>query len=222
MVTSLSVPTPTTPLSEADAEALAAGLAAEMLKRWRQGERPVAEEFLARHPELWDHPAAAAELIYEEFCLRQECGSEVPVEEMLHRFPQWRPQLEVLFNFQKLLGPRRPEPQFPRAGEILDEFLLLAELGRGAHGRVFLASQLSLGDRPVVVKLSASAEQPAGEANEHLSLARLQHTHIVPLYSVQDYPVRGFRALCMPYFGGATLAQLLDAMRSEPPARRTG
>ncbi len=222
MMTSSSDLTRPTPLTEVDAETLAAGLVAEMIQRWRRGERLMAEDFLTRHPELWEHAAAAAELIYEEVCLRQEYGLEVPVEEGLRRFPQWRPQLEVLFDFQRLLGPRRSEPQFPRTGEILDDFLLLAELGSGANGRVFLASQLSLGDRPVVLKLTARDEQPAREANEHLSLARLQHTHIVPLYSVGDYPARGFRALCMPYFGGATLGQLLEAMQSQPPVRRTG
>jgi serine/threonine protein kinase len=138
------------------------------------------------------------------------------VEEVLCRFPQWRPQLAVLFDCLRLLGLRRTAPQFPTAGEVLGDFLLLAELGGGAQGRVFLASQLSLGDRPVVLKVTP------GEAIEHLSLARLQHTHIVPLYSVQDCPGRGLRALCMPYFGGATLAQLLEAMRPQPPAQRSG
>ena len=109
----------------------------------------------------------------------------VPLEQVLSRFPQWRPQLEVLFDCQRLLGPRRAAPQFPAAGESLGDFLLLAELGRGAQGPVFLASQLSLGDRPVVLKLTPC------DAHEHLWLARLQHTHIVPLYSVQDHPARG-------------------------------
>src|SRR5713226_6839675 len=125
MMTSLSDLTQPTPLTEAEAETLAAGLVAEMIQRWRRGERLVAEDFLRRHPELWEHAAAAAELIYEEFCLRQEYGAEVPVEEVLRRFPQWRPQLEVLFDFQRLLGPRRAAPQFPAAGEFLDDFLLL-------------------------------------------------------------------------------------------------
>jgi tetratricopeptide (TPR) repeat protein len=203
------------PLTRETAAALAAKLVWEMIQRWRQGERPLAEEFLARHPQLWDHPEAAADLIYEELCLRQEHGPEVPVEAVLRRFPQWRPQLEVLFDCQRALGPRRPAPQFPDAGEVLGDFLLLADLGGGAQGRVFLASQLSLGDRPVVLKLT-----PA-ETREHLALARLQHTHIVPLYSVQDYPDRGLRALCMRYFGGATLDRVLAALRA-PPARRTG
>ena len=48
-----------TSLTEAEAETRTAKLVAEMIQRWRQGERPVAEDFLAWHPELWDHPAAA-------------------------------------------------------------------------------------------------------------------------------------------------------------------
>jgi serine/threonine protein kinase/tetratricopeptide (TPR) repeat protein len=206
------------PFSRDAASALAAELVTEMTRRWRQGERPIAEEFLARHADLWHHPEAAADLIYEELCLRQEFGTPVALDEILARFPQWRLQLEVLFDCQRLLTARIAPAarQFPAAGETLGDFLLLAEIGRGAQGPVFLASQLSLGDRPVVLKLTPC------DADEHLSLARLQHTNIVPLYSVQDHPARGLRALCMPYFGGATMAQLLDALRSQPFARRTG
>lgn len=202
-------------LTAAVAETLAAELVGEMIQRWRQGGRPLPEDFLARHPELWGHPEAAADLIYEELCLRREYGLEISLEQVLHRFPQWRPQLEVMFDCQRLLDPRQPSPRFPSAGETLGDFLLLAELGRGAQGPVFLANQLSLGDRHVVLKLTSR------DASEHLSLARLQHTNIVPLYSVQDHPTRGLRAMCMPYFGGATLAQILGRLESIPLARRT-
>jgi serine/threonine protein kinase/Flp pilus assembly protein TadD len=207
---------PSEPLTRAAAEALAAELAEELVRRWRQGERPVAEELLARHPALWQCPEAAADLIYEELSLRQEFGAEVPAEEVLRRFPAWRSQLEVLIDCQRLLAQRPAAPRFPEAGETLGDFLLLAELGRGAQGPVFLATQLSLGDRPVVLKLIPL------DAHEHLSLARVQHTHIVPLYSVQDHAGRALRALCMPYFGGATLAQLLAALGPVPAARRSG
>ncbi len=47
-------------------------LAHEMADRWQQGDRPLVEEFLDRHPELADDPQAALRLIYEEVCLRQE------------------------------------------------------------------------------------------------------------------------------------------------------
>jgi serine/threonine protein kinase len=99
---------------------------------------------------------------------------------------------------------------------MLGEFRLLAELGHGALGRVFLAVQPSLADRPVVLKPTHD------DGEEHLSLALLQQTHIVPLYSMHDFPGRRLRALCMPYLGGATLARLLEVLRDLPPRSRTG
>jgi hypothetical protein len=45
-------------------EGLAEHLAAEMARRWRAGERPLAEEFLAGTPELRDRPGGAVRLIY--------------------------------------------------------------------------------------------------------------------------------------------------------------
>ncbi len=206
---------PGPPAVPSDVDALVAVLIEEMLQAWRRSERPRAEDFLTRHPELTGHPEAAAELIYEEVCLRQEHGEDVSVEEVLQRFPQWRAKLEVLFDCQRLLGPSAAAPHLPAPGELLGDFLVLAELGRGGHGSVFLATQASLADRPVVLKLTPF------DGFEHLSLARLQHTHIVPLHSVQDFPDRSLRALCMPFFGGATLAQLLAALRDRPPALRT-
>src|SRR5947209_2427798 len=95
-----------------------------------------------------------------------------------------------------------PSPRFPAVGEALGDLLLLAELGRGVEGRVYLARQSTLSDRPLVLKLTPDHGQ------EHLSLARLQHTHIVPLYWAQELPERGLRMLCMPYLGGSTLAHL--------------
>jgi serine/threonine protein kinase/tetratricopeptide (TPR) repeat protein len=194
---------------------LAERLAAEMARRWRDGERPSAEEFLGRHPELARHSEAAVDLIYQEVCLRQEHGQSVDPAAVLARFPQWRRQLGVLLDCHRLLD-RRPEPRFPEAGEALGEFRLLAELGRGALGRVFLARQSSLADRSVVLKLTPRT------GAEHLSLARLQHTHVVPLFSAHDDPARNLRVLCMPYFGGAILARVLEELGDKPPKDRTG
>jgi serine/threonine protein kinase len=108
------------------------------------------------------------------------------------------------------------EPIFPEVGESLGDFRLVAEIGRGGQGCVFLATQPALADRPVVLKITPC------DGREHLSLARLQHTHIVPLYGVEDEPVRNLRLLCMPYFGSATLKHVLDGLRAVPLARRTG
>jgi serine/threonine protein kinase/Tfp pilus assembly protein PilF len=194
---------------------LALRLAAEMARRWRKGERPPAEEFLRRHPELLDQAEAAVELVYEEICLRQELGEETTAAAVLARFPQWRPQLEVLLECHRILEPAAA-PHFPAAGESFGDFDLLAELSRGAQGRVFLATQASLAGRAVVLKFTPCRGQ------EHLSLARLQHTNIVPLYAAHDDPDRHLRVLCMPYFGGSTLARLLERLHDRPPEERTG
>jgi serine/threonine protein kinase/Tfp pilus assembly protein PilF len=93
----------------------------------------------------------------------------------------------------------------PHPGDELAGFRILRELGRGAFARVYLAEEINLGHRLVAIKVS----RPEGA--EPQILARLQHTHIVPVHSVSDDPETGLRILCMPYFGGANLAQVLDA-----------
>jgi serine/threonine protein kinase/Flp pilus assembly protein TadD len=191
-------------------------LAEELARRWRAGERPAVEEYLARYPELCDRPEAAVELIFEELCLRREFGEGPDATDVMRRFPRWADRLRLVVECHRLLEAGPAGDRFPEPGESVAGFRLLAELGRGARGRVFLATQTDLADRPVVLKITPCS------GREHLSLARLQHTNIVPLYSATDDPARDLRALCMPYFGGATLARLLEALEPVPVARRTG
>ena len=200
-------PTPSTTLARRSVTGLVQPIveqwADEMVRRWQQGERPRAEEFLARSPDHANQPEAALELIAEELALREEYGNPATAEELAARFPQWRVQVAALIDCQQALGPHAVRPVFPMPGEQLGDFQLHSQLGRGAQGQVFLATQSALAARPVVLKLG-----PTGSA-EHLCLARLQHSHIVPLYSVHEFPDRGLTGLCMPYFGGATLTHLL-------------
>jgi serine/threonine protein kinase len=195
---------------------LLAGLAQEMGERWRRGERPTVEEFLERDPSLQQRDASL-ELIYEEFCLRAQHGPAATTAEYLERFPQYREALEILLGCHALLEPSaQPAAAAPAVGEALGPFHLIAELGRGGLGRVFLARQAALGDRPVVLKVTPRT------GREHLALARLQHTHIVPLYAAHDDAARNLRVLCMPYFGNATLARILEALQGRPLERRSG
>ena len=46
-------------------------------------------------------------------------------------------------------------------------------------------------------------------SREPQTLARLQHTHIVPVYSYRTDPATGLHLLCMPYLGRLTLARVL-------------
>jgi serine/threonine protein kinase/Tfp pilus assembly protein PilF len=105
---------------------------------------------------------------------------------------------------------------FPRIGEYFAGFLIRGELGRGTFGRVYLAEQSGLANRPVALKVS----RLLGE--EPRNLARLQHAHIVPIYSVHDDPITGLRLLCMPYVGGTNLARILELLGPDAPLVGTG
>ena len=192
-------------------------LAREMRRQWSRGERPGAAEFFARRPQLREQPEAAVELIYEEYCLRQRAGEQSVEPDILQRFPQWAGPLRVMLDcHRRLLNEAGGRATFPEVGERVGGFRLAAELFRSPRARVFVAEEVALANRPVVLKVTAL------EGAEHVSLARLQHTNIVPLYSVADDPARGIRALCMPYFGKATLACLLERLREVSVSERTG
>jgi serine/threonine protein kinase len=216
-VTARPRPTPETSAGELGAcLELAQQVVDDMAQAWRQGHRPSASEYLARHPELSQHTRAAVQVIYEEICLRQEAGLAVDTKELLDRFPQWRSELEVVFDCHGLLQQQLSPAGFPEPGQTFGEFQLHKLLGRGLQGRVYLASQPSLADRQVVLKVSSR------DVTEHLSLARLQHPHIVPLFTVYDFPDRNLQCLCMPFLGGITLADTLTKLNHIPAARRTG
>lgn len=191
-------------------------LTRELVASWERGERRPAEHFLNRNPQLRDNTEAAVALVYEEYCLRQELGESVAPGEYYERFAKWRAELELLFHCHELIDPPGQDAAFPEVGGRLGEFRLLAELGRGAQGQVYLASQPLLGDRLVVLKVTTE------RGSEHLLLSRLQHTHIVPLYGVLEEPQRNLFAFCMPYVGGTTLEQILAALHARPVQQRSG
>lgn len=99
-------------------------------------------------------------------------------------------------------------------GGLTFGFRLETELGRGAFGSVYLATQPELAERKVVLKVSQNLSV------ESRALARLQHTNIVPVYSV--HREGEFQAVCMPYFGTVTLAELLRRLRGRAHLPQTG
>ena len=179
--------------------------------RWQDGDRVGVESYLARYPDLGDEALVA--LIYEEFCLREDADEAPDPAEFEARFPAVAPGLRRVLDIHGLVGsgqasPSVPHPQapaipFPEAGQTIAGFRLVEELGRGAFARVFLAEERQLADRPVALKVARAGSR------EPQTLARLQHTHIVPVHSYRTDPATGLHLLCMPYFGRVTLAQVL-------------
>jgi serine/threonine protein kinase/Tfp pilus assembly protein PilF len=196
------------------AEQVLAGEAlAELGAAWKQNQPHLTEDVLARHPELRAHPQVLLRILYEEIRLRRKAGQRVVLAEVQQRFPEWSHEEEELFaSFRR----EDVDPIYPEVGETLGDFTLTAELGMGAQGRVVLARHRALANRPMVLKMTPCMGQ------EHLSLARLQHTHIVPLYAVEDWPARHLRVLVFPYLGRVTWKQMLEKMQPHPLDKRQG
>jgi eukaryotic-like serine/threonine-protein kinase len=216
---------------------------------WERGRPRRLEEYRELFPSLFQDPRLVYEMAYEEYRLRLQAGEAPTPVEYLRRFeievrswpsstafpsgPKQRESVDPPFGAGRVPSaeaelPRTLDRADPYAAERLSEalagmprsgsnflgFHLRQELGRGAFGRVFLASQGDLADRPVALKVAADI------GGESRALARLQHTNIVPIYSVHR---RGaLQAVCMPYLGATTLADTLACLKSQATLPRSG
>ena len=185
-------------------------LRADLNLRWDDGEQVRVEEYRDRFPGLDAETMVA--LCYEEFCRREEDGQAPFPAEYDERFPDLSDRLRRVFDIHELVGNAAstdlhvPGPEltpFPEARQTIGGFHLVEELGRGSFARVFLAQERQLADRPVALKVARTGSR------EPQTLARLQHTYIVPVHSYRTDPATGLHLLCMPYFGRVTLGRLL-------------
>ena len=138
-----------------------AGQAALAIKqRWQEGEPPDAARALESQPHLRQYPAVVVELACEEYALRQRAGEKLEPEPFSHRFPTFQRALYLKLAAHSILvqdpgfQAMRDDLPWPAPGQRFMQFDLIAEIGRGAFGRVFLANEPVLGNRPIVVKVA--------------------------------------------------------------------
>lgn len=184
------------------------------IKQPRHMEEYLAEfSFLAR-----DVPV---DLLYEEYHVRRQAGETAPPLDLLKRFPEQAGELKRLLGSSSVAksttlvkhGPRRSLNLKP--GDQIDDFDLLARLGEGAFGDVFLARQRSM-QRTVALKVTAD------KGAEPQTLAQLDHENIVRVFDQRLLPDNGLRLMYMQYAAGGTLSSIVEKLRSIPPAERTG
>ena len=204
-------------------------LRADIGLRWDAGEPTPVEKYRERYPDLDEEVLVG--LVYEEFCLKEEAGDAPSPADYESRFPDLATRLRRVLDIHALVGgpdaptlgsmaatisttglqrTRRDDDarqsnriEFPEAGETIGGFRLIEELGRGSFARVYLAHERLLADRPVALKVATAGSR------EPQTLARLQHTHIVPVHSYRVDQITGLHLLCMPFFGRTTLAGVL-------------
>ena len=191
-------------------------LLAEQNQDWLDDRPYPPEHYLERWPTDPKADPDGASLLVAEIFQRRQRGERPSLDEYERRYPEHVSALGELVGRQELVrllgGKRRSHEsllRLPEVGEELFGFRLRQPLGRGAFACVYLAEQPDLASRSVVLKISAI------EGTEPQTLARLQHTNIVPIFSVHEDKRAGLRAVCMPYFGGASLSSVLERLWSE-------
>ncbi|MBL8892467.1 MAG: protein kinase [Planctomycetaceae bacterium] len=165
-------------------------------------------------------PVLLEELLRVDLEFRHSRHLPYSVEDYLDRFPELLEQPAAVARIraeaerQVVLTNRNNPSDFPEPHAMFLGFQLIGILGKGAFGQVYLARQDDLARRLVALKVTR------GQNAEAQRLARLQHTNIVPVFSVHQEG--GLQAICMPFLGIMTLADLLSESQRFGSTRSTG
>src|SRR5262245_9858561 len=218
------------PRPAVSARELAELVSFDQRERWRRDQRPAAEEYLRRFPQLLSDDELALDVIYNEFLLREELGQEHRSLEYQLRFPDFAETLRDQIEFHQTmaangssrrsdLDTRRSESatrQNSAAGErrlpvhlthFVPGYEILSELGRGGMGIVYRARQLSL-NRLVALRVlrpsdSGSSALLSRCPAEAEVVARLHHPNIVQVYDYGEHD--GLPYLALELVDGSSL-----------------
>src|SRR5579872_331831 len=173
------------------------------------------EDYAREFPEL----ELPADLLYEDYQLRRRAGQTPDPQEYYKRFPERAEELARLLGVTDMVRSTAVA-QVRRivsvqAGEKIDDFDLITQLGEGQYAKVFLARQRSM-QRLVALKVSAA------EGAEAQTLAQLDHPHGVRVYDQRILKEQGVQLVYMAYLPGGTLLDVLALVRKVPIAQRTG
>jgi eukaryotic-like serine/threonine-protein kinase len=185
--------------------------------RWQNGSPRSLDDYERAFPEAFEKSETRGQIVFEERRLRLQaeisssrlCGPKSPTSAPDPQSePATRPAVAGAWKPVKQAADPGLRSSSERLNDILPalgcEFLgfqLIGELGVGAFSKVYLARQGELADRFVVLKVAADTY---GESQK---LAQLQHTNIVPIYSVHRVPP--LQAVCMPFYGSTTLKDVI-------------
>jgi tRNA A-37 threonylcarbamoyl transferase component Bud32 len=191
----------------------------DMRRRWRAGDRVPAEAYLSA-PQAPYGESQIVDLIYGEFCLREESGEKPSAEEYENRFPRFAMEIRRQIAVHRALaetsdvrtaaGTQHDElhdesPMPPAIGK----YRLVQKLGSGGQAWVYRAVHPTLG-RDVVIKLSRRKLEDDWNGLDRLldegrALAELDHPYLARVYDLDVYDRRIY--LVMEYIPGKNLEQ---------------
>ncbi|MCI0361168.1 MAG: serine/threonine protein kinase [Planctomycetaceae bacterium] len=194
----------------------------DLEQRTAKGKEKRLPDYVVEYPELIEQKTGepSCDLIYEEFHIRRGAGQAVTLSEYCMRYPKSAAALKRLMGTEgvsvttQMFSPAKKVVGVT-AGQKLDDFELIVELGKGAFASVYLAKQVSM-QRLVALKVSAD------KGNEPRTLATLDHPNIVRVFDQRQLPQQRLRLLYMQFAPGGTLSDVVNRVRETPPPVRTG
>lgn len=185
----------------------------DLICRASEAEDFNAQEIMDGHPELRKHRSLVLDLAYEEYCRKLENGDDVKQTSFAKRFPEYEESLLRVLQVHQYLETseskkKKQKTPWPKPGEVFGEYRLLELIGRGSFAFVYIAEQLNVAGRQVVLKITRDA------LAEVETLGRLDHPNIVQIFTVES-DVNGFTAICMPLISQVTLFDLLAELHGD-------
>jgi serine/threonine protein kinase/WD40 repeat protein len=169
-------------------------LADEFAGRYRRGERPSLDEYIARHPDLADD-------------IREFFPVMVDLE-----------QAKADQDRSNTPGPNASVSLPPL--RQLGDFRILREIGHGGMGVVYEAEQLSLGRRVALKVLPQQAllngTYKRRFEREAKAAAKLHHTNIVPVFAVGEH--EGLPYYAMQFIHGLSLDVVVRELQHMQPS----
>ena len=167
------------------------------LRALASGQVPDRQEWLARHPDLREDLA--------DFLAAQEEMNRLagPLREVVRA-------AATLSQGADVTPGRLQDLLLDSPSRFLGDYELLDVIGQGGMGVVYRARQKSLNRLVAVKRLRGGrpAEETQRFRNEALTVAELDHAHIVPVYEVGEHD--GQLYFSMKLFEGGSLAEHLD------------
>ncbi|MHC4670282.1 MAG: protein kinase domain-containing protein [Planctomycetota bacterium] len=158
----------------------------------------------------------AASIIAEWFEERGR-GSEDEPEDLIRSHPDLAEELRSQFAVLGLIDRAFPHAESVPKGvpELIADYRLVREIGRGGMGVVYEAEQVSL-RRKVALKLLSPAITSAPQAvrrfqREAQAASRLHHTNIVPIYAMGQHA--GLWYYAMEFVDGCPLHRVLEKLK---------
>lgn len=161
----------------------------------------------------------ALEEVLDQYLAELAAGESPDQQSYLRAHPELADALKGVFKTLEFVEAtsRSLSASALEADQVLGDFRIVKEIGRGGMGVVYEAVQTSL-DRRVALKILPSTAVLSDTASERFNreaatAGRLHHTNIVPVYAVGEE--QGIPYYAMQFIEGDSLSQELRRIRGE-------